>query len=129
MIKLTMKSFLITLFFIVFSHVLNAQTKTIEFSLSSDNVSDVALQSNGLLWVATDEGLHVFYDNENHVFYSNIQDSLSILNSKVDALTITSNDNLIALTQDGLSVFNSDEFNFKQIKLASNPVSIVEDSL
>jgi len=124
-----MKSFLIAVFFVVFSHVLNAQTKPIEFSLSSDNVSDVALQSNGLLWVATDEGLHVFYDNENHVFYSNIQDSLSILNSKVDALTITSNDDLIALTQDGLSVFNSDEFNFKQIKLASNPVSIVEDSL
>ena len=129
MIKLTMKSFVLSLFFVVFCFDVSAQTKPVELSLSSNNVSDIASQNSGLFWVATDEGLNVFYDNESHIFYSNIQDSLSILNSKVDALTITKGDNLIAMSQDGLSVFNSDEFNFKQIKLASSPVSIVEDLL
>jgi hypothetical protein len=88
---------------------------------------DVEKQQNGLTWVATDEGLNVFYDDEKHVFYSNIQDSLSILNSKVDNLFITSLDDLIVLSQDGLSIFNSNTFNFKQIKLNSKPVSIAED--
>ena len=129
MIKLTMKSFVLSLFFVVFCFDISAQTKPVELSLSSNNVSDIASQNSGLFWVATDEGLNVFYDDESHIFYSNIQDSLSILNSKVDALTITKGDNLIAMSQDGLSVFNSDEFNFKQIKLASSPVSIVEDLL
>ena len=122
-----MKSFLTPIFFIVFSYGLNAQVNSVELSLSSNNVSDIASQSSGLFWVATDEGLNVFYDDERHVFYSNIQDSLSILNSKINSLKITSNDVLIALSQDGLSIFNSDEFNFKQIKLASSPISIVED--
>ena len=124
-----MKSVALSVFFIVFCYDLSAQNNPVELSLSSNNVSDIGRQNSGLLWVATDEGLNVFYDNESHVFYSNIQDSLSILNSKVDALTITKDDNLIAMSQDGLSVFNSDEFNFKQIKLASSPVSIVEDLL
>ena len=66
-------------------------------------------------------------DNEKYVFYSNIQDSLSILNSKIDKLFVTSNDILITLSQDGLSVFNNEAFNFQQIKLESKPIFIVED--
>ena len=107
---------------------LNAQTQDINLQLSSLNVLDVKKQQNGVIWVATDEGLNAFYDDEKYVFYSNIQDSLSILNSKVDHLMVTSSDNLIALTQDGLSIFNSEAFNFTQIKLNSKPVSVVEDS-
>ena len=97
MIKSTMKSFLTPIFFIVLSYGLKAQVNSVELSLSSNNVSDIASQSSGLFWVATDEGLNVFYDDERHIFYSNIQDSLSILNSKINSLKITSNDVLIAL--------------------------------
>ena len=95
--------------------------------LSSENVLDIKKQKSGLLWAATDEGLNVFYDNEKYVFYSDIQDSLSILNSKIDKLFVTSNDILITLSQDGLSVFNNEAFNFKQIKLESKPIFIAED--
>ena len=114
-----------SLFFL--SNVISSQTSNLELTLSSENVLDIKKQANGLLWAATDEGLNVFYDNEKYVFYSNIQDSLSILNSKIDKLFITSNDILISLSQDGLSVFNNEAFNFKQIKLESKPVFIVED--
>lgn len=103
------------------------QVEQLELPLSSNNIEDVEKQSNGLFWIATDEGLNVFYDNEKHVFYSNIKDSLSLLNSKVHKVKITSKNKLIAFSQDGLSVFNSDEFNFTQIKLLSKPVSVVED--
>ena len=103
------------------------QVEQLELPLSSNNIEDIEKQSNGLFWIATDEGLNVFYDNEKHVFYSNIKDSLSLLNSKVHKVKITSKNKLIAFSQDGLSVFNSDEFNFTQIKLLSKPVSVVED--
>ena len=95
--------------------------------MSSNNVLDVKKQKNGLLWAATDEGLNAFYDDENYIFYSDIRDSLSILNSKIDHLFISSSDDLITLSQDGLSVFDSQKFSFKRIKLNSKPVSISED--
>ena len=99
------------LVFVFFSFFVSAQIQEINFELSSSNVLDAKKQQNGLIWVATDEGLNVFYDDEKNVFYSNIQDSLSILNSKVDHLFITKSDHLIALSQDGLSVYNSETFN------------------
>jgi len=122
-----MRFFILRAIVLILCFSVQAQTIRLELQLSSNNVSDITEQSNGLLWAATDEGLNVFYDNEKHVFYSDIQDSLSLLNSKVDNLIVTYNDNLIALSQDGLSVFNSDKFNFIQIKLASKPVSVVEE--
>ena len=118
---------LILLIFIFFNFFVHAQTQDVNLELSSLNVLDLKKQQNGLIWVATDEGLNVFFDDEKHVFYSDIRDSLSVLNSKVDHLFITKSDHLIVLSQDGLSVFNSETFNFNQINLDSKPVSIVED--
>ena len=122
-----MRFFILNLLILFVCFNVKSQTTDFKLSLSSDNVSDIAKQNNGLIWVATDEGLNVFYDNENYIFYSDIQDSLSILNSKINSLKATSSDNLIALSQDGLSVFNPEEFNFMQIRLGSKPISIVED--
>ena len=119
--------FSISLIFLLISYFGSSQITDLELPLSSENVLDIKKQKSGLLWAATDEGLNVFYDNEKYVFYSNIQDSLSILNSKIDKLFVTSNDILITLSQDGLSVFNNEAFNFKQIKLESKPIFIVED--
>ena len=45
-----MKSFLTPIFFIVFSYGLNAQVNSVELSLSSNNVSDIASQSSGLFY-------------------------------------------------------------------------------
>jgi len=108
---------------------IKSQTTNLNLNLSSNNVLDIKKQKNGLLWVATDEGLNAFYDNESYIFYSNIQDSLSLLNSKIDNLFVSSSDELITLSQDGLSIFDSEKFSFKRIKLNSKPVSISEDSL
>ena len=121
------RNFVTALLFLFSSYIGKSQLFDLNLPLSSENVLDIKKQKSGLLWAATDEGLNVFYDNEKYVFYSNIQDSLSILNSKIDKLFVTSNDILITLSQDGLSVFNNESFNFKQIKLESKPIFIVED--
>ena len=81
-----MRFFILNLLILFVCFNVKSQTTDFKLSLSSDNVSDIAKQNNGLVWVATDEGLNVFYDNENYVFYSDIQDSLSILNSKINSL-------------------------------------------
>ena len=104
-----------------------AQIVNLDYKLDSDKTSDISLQNNGSIWIATDEGLNAFYDDEKHVFYSNIEDSLSLLNSKVDKLFNTSEDKLMVLSQGGVSVFNYENFNFRQIHLQSSPVKVFED--
>ena len=118
---------LIRFYFLIFCFSVQSQIQPVGLELSSDNVEDVIKQNNGLLWVGTDEGLNVFYDDEKHVFYSSIQDSLSLLNSKINKIALSSKNNLIVLTQDGLSVFDSDKFSFRQINFASRPTSVIED--
>ena len=61
---------------------LSAQVKSLSYELSSNKVSDISIQENGLTWIGTDEGLNVFYDNEKQVYYSSLEDSLSLLNSE-----------------------------------------------
>ena len=85
---------LILISFFLFTEI-SAQTKEIELDLSSKIITDVLQQDSGLLWVGTDEGLNVFFDDEKNVFYSNILDSLSVLNSDINNLIIDSKNNLI----------------------------------
>jgi Predicted periplasmic ligand-binding sensor domain len=117
----------IVLVFLTLSGYNYAQTEDFDLELNSNIVKDILQQDSGLIWVGTDEGLNVFYDDEKQVFYSNIQDSLSVLNSDIDKIKIDSKNNLIILTRDGISIFNSNTFNFKQLKLASKPTSVQED--
>ena len=116
--------------FLIFGFVtisVNSQIKNLNLELSSSYVTDLKIQENGLMWVGTEEGLDVFYDNERHVFYSNISDSTSILNSKINKLFLSALSDLFVLTEDGISIYKPETFDFKQIPLKSTPVSVVED--
>ena len=124
MIKTKLNCFFI--FFLSCNYLL-CQINNPDLDLSSKVVKDILQQKNGLLWVGTDEGLNVFYDNEKKVFYSDILDSLSVLNSSVDNIMMSSRNDLIVISKDGLSIFDSNSFNFKQIKLDSKPTSVNED--
>ena len=84
---------------------------------------------DGLLWVGTTEGLNVFYDDESHVFYSKIEDSLSLLNSGIMDLFITQNNNVFALTRGGLNVYNQKGFSFQRIPMESTPTGAWENPL
>ena len=54
---------LILISFFLFTEI-SAQIKEIELDLSSKIVKDVLQQDTGLLWIGTDEGLNVFFDDE-----------------------------------------------------------------
>ena len=122
-----MRRFLILLLFIN-GYICSAQN-TQKLNLNSEYVNDVSIQKNGLLWVATDEGLSVFYDNEDSVFYSSIENPLSILNSDIKQLFNSSNERLIALSQGGISVFDEKNHSFNRINTSSEPIFIFEDDL
>ncbi|MDG1711462.1 MAG: SpoIIE family protein phosphatase, partial [Flavobacteriaceae bacterium] len=100
------------------------QIKSIELTLSNNNVNSVLKANNGLLWVGTQEGLNVFYDDDRNIFFSNIEDSLSILNSDIQNLSKGINEELIVLSKDGLSVFDSSNFSFFQLPLESEPSDV-----
>ena len=116
------------LFLFINGYITNAQN-TQKLNLNSEHVNDISIQKNGLLWVATDEGLSVFYDNEDSVFYSSIENPLSILNSDVKKLFNSNNEKLIALSQDGISVFNEKDLSFNRINTSSEPVFVFENDL
>ena len=123
-----MRLFLIVFFYLSLYGAHNyAQTKNFDLDLNSKIVKDILQEDSGLIWIGTDEGLNVFYDDEKQVFFSNIQDSLSVLNSDIDRIIKDSKNNLIILTRDGISIFNSNTFGFKQLKLSSKPTSVNED--
>ena len=83
----------------------SGQIKSVELALSNNNVNTVLKASNGLLWVGTDEGLNLIYGKEKKVFFSNIEDSLSILNSDILKLSEGINKELIVLSKDGIKYF------------------------
>ena len=98
-------------------------------NLDSKHINDLCVQNNGLIWVATDEGLSVFFDDEFELFYSSIEDSLSILNSDVKMLFNSNSEKLFALSQDGISIFNEKNLSFNRINTSSEPIFIFEDDL
>ena len=106
-----------------------AQVKPLDYITSSKNITDISYQKNGLLWIGTDEGLNVFYDNEHFVYYGKIEDSLSLLNSNVTKLFNSSREDLFVLSQGGVSIYRPDLFKFKQLPMASAPTAIVENPI
>lgn len=114
---------------IVFCNLAMAQLEPVNLALSAPNVEDVLVGDDGLLWVGTTEGLNVFYDDESHVFYSKIEDSLSLLNSGIKDLFITKNNNVFALTRGGLNVYNQKGFSFQRIPMESTPTGAWENPL
>ena len=109
---------------IVFCNLAMAQLEHVNLALSAPNVEDVLVGEDGLLWVGTTEGLNVFYDDESHVFYSKIGDSLSLLNSEIKDLFRTQNNEVLALTRGGVNVYNNKDFSFKRIPMESTPTGV-----
>lgn len=114
--------------FTLFCASLSAQYNKINVDLTNSNVNDALKSSDGLLWVATQEGLNVFYDDQSEVFYSKIEDSLSVLNSDILNLDLGFSNEIIASSKSGLSIFNKQTFSFLRIPLKSVPTKIVKDN-
>lgn len=88
-----------------------------EYSISSNSVRDVVLDSNGRLWVATNKGISSFnYGKERFINYSNEPYGKdSIIDEKTDCLLKDNSGFIWVGTYSGISVFNpnSSFFHFK----------------
>lgn len=78
-------------------------------SLSSSYIHAITEQSDGYLWIATNDGLNCFNpDNEKFTRYLHDPgDSLSLSNSTVNSLLFTSDRRLLVGTSDGLNVLDA----------------------
>ena len=119
------KSILKSVFLLLTFASAYGQVKTLELPISNSNIHTTLKASNGMLWVGTDEGLNLIYGKEKKVFFSNIEDSLSILNSDILKLSEGINKELIVLSKDGLSIFDSSSISFSQIPLESEPKGVL----
>ena len=70
-----------------------------------------------------------FYDDEKQLFYSNIEDSLSLLNSKMSInYLIHQTKFYLYYHKDGISAFNEQNNTFNRIRTSSEPVFIYENT-
>ena len=96
--------------------------------LSSDYVESFILDSRGVKWIGTDEGLNLITTTDNSVFYSNISNTKGLLNSEVYSLQELNDGKIVAFSKEGLSFFNPKTFSFKRVKLGSRPIALYFDS-
>lgn len=112
---------------IFFSLSILAQEKKIELALISNKIECVHIDTRGLLWLGTEEGLNVYNRETVNSFYSNIVDSTSVLNSEIFRIQYLAGDTVVAFSKNGLNVFNPYGFNFSRIITKSSPVSLIKD--
>ena len=119
-----------TLSFAFFLYYLNlfGQFSLSNLELSSDYVESFILDSRGVKWIGTDEGLNLITTTDNSVFYSNISNTKGLLNSEVYSLQELNDGKIVAFSKEGLSFFNPKTFSFKRVKLGSRPIALYFDS-
>ena len=127
-----MKFVLINIFapilaFITFNQNLKAQVSQPINGLSSNYVESLESDNFGIIWVGTNEGLNALIDQNIYEYESNISDNTSLLNTQIKDIYITDDNSVIAISDDGLSIFNRKNNSFKQLKTETKPVSIYSD--
>ena len=110
-----------------FCHYSSGQTSYAKYNLSSNYIESIFYDSDGKLWIGTDEGLNLITSHDQYQFLADISDEKGLLDSEIFKLNDLKNGNLAAFSINGLSIFNPNEFNFKQVALKSKPVSIYFD--
>ena len=94
------------------------------YNLSSNYVESIQFDKSGNLWIGTDEGLNLLTDHDQYQFYADISNDRALLNSEIYKLTPLENGLIAAFSINGLSIFQPETFDFKQVELESSPISI-----
>jgi len=100
---------------------------TIEKGLSQSVVNCVFQDSQGFLWVGTQNGLNRFDGYEFRVFTHDPSDSNSISNSWIFAVDEDRNGNLWIATKGGLNQYRPKENRFVRLRFSSGYLHAVED--
>ena len=120
------EKFLIVLSFLFFCVTSFGQFESFNENLSSNKISASIVDSYGLLWIATEEGLNMYDGIKVHKFESILSDENTILNSNVDRIRELKNGDLLFTSKDGISLFQRNTFDFRRIKIP-RPVSLLVD--
>ena len=128
-----MKIFIKFFFFIpIFLFYLNSYGQSLvsnDYNLSSNYIESVFYDISGKLWIGTDEGLNLITSHDQYQFLASISNDNGLIDSEIFKLQDLKDGYTAAFSINGISIFNPNEFNFKQIRLKSRPVSIHYDDL
>ena len=128
-----MKIFKKFFFFIpIFLFYLNSYGQSLvsnDYNLSSNYIESVFYDISGKLWIGTDEGLNLITSHDQYQFLASISNDNGLIDSEIFKLQDLKDGYTAAFSINGISIFNPNEFNFKQIRLKSRPVSIHYDDL
>ncbi len=121
--KLYFKLCIASFFFIAFSGVnINAQPQmmfnkyTIEDGLSNNYIRGIVQDADGLIWLATEDGLNTFNSHSFYVYQNNPEDTTSITNHPIMALEEDAEHNIwVGTWGGGIFIFNKELDNFKQL--------------
>jgi ligand-binding sensor domain-containing protein len=119
-------SFVNIILLVTFSISHAQEIERFNFETISDDINNTILDSSGLYWIATSEGLNMFDGNKMHSFFSNLSQQNTILNNSIDNIIELDNLDLVFISKDGLSVFNRSSYDFKRVRIKS-PISLVSD--
>ena len=113
--------------FLTFHPFLDAQISQSINGLSSNYIESVKSDEFGIIWIGTNEGLNALIDGRIYQYQQDLSDSTSILNSRINEIFLMDNNAIIALSNDGLSLFLRSKNSFKQIRTKTRPISLYED--
>ena len=109
-----------TLIFFFWCSIVSSQMSIFPYELSSNKINASIVDSYGLTWIATEEGLNMFDGRKVHVFTSVLSDNKSLLNSAIINIIELKNKELIFISRDGLSIFDRPNFSFKRLRIFGN---------
>jgi two-component system sensor histidine kinase ChiS len=85
-------------------------------ALSSNYINDLQLDHNGHMWVATDKGLHLYHPESDN-FSAPLQGLDRTGNTRVAALAVDRENNLLLARDDGVSIFQADRVTLRHYRI------------
>ena len=113
--------------FLTFHPFLDAQISQSINGLSSNYIESVKSDEFGIIWIGTNEGLNALIDGRIYQYQSDLSDPSSLLNTQINDIYVTDNNTVIALSNEGLNIFQRSNNSFKQIRTETRPISLYED--
>ena len=121
------KNLSLLIVFLTFHSFLDAQTSQSINGLSSNYIESVKSDEFGIIWIGTNEGLNALIDGRVYQYQSDLSDPASLLNTQINDVYVTDNNIIIALSNEGLNIFQRSNNSFKQIRTETRPISLYED--
>lgn len=108
---------------------LNFKRYSVEDGLSSNVVLDLLQDSEGYMWVATENGLDRFNAYEFVSYRKTPRDSTSLISNYVYTLYEDSNKNLWIGTQTGISIYSLDKKTFNPFSVKTNEGVVINERI